>query len=362
MERVTAARVLTTCCRASRFCDFKDNKRYIRKLCYKSSMIDSCLLTTGMDGSKVHSEPFILAAATATTTRRGGSPLEAGTRRQKKDDMRMKTDDGRGSDGEDGEGGHRTNNKIPDQSNKRKPSTPRPTHFLAVRVKNPQIQETIDKLQSEIIKRNALLEPCMVSPILAHMTLFVMHLATVDEVKAAAELLTGPASSSSSSPATPSHLLHAAVRATAPLPVTFQGLGTFTSKVLFASLVEGEAKEKLHMLSSLAYQAYEEGNITVQPFNFKPHLTICKTSKFWSSRRRKGGRAGAGKKNKKWKRGKPPQITRDAYEGWENMLFGSHVLSGIELLAMREKDDDGYYRQIAYLAFGEKGKEGGGGE
>ena len=68
-------------------------------------------------------------------------------------------------------------------------ASPRPTHFLALRLGNPALHAHVAELQRAVIARSPSLSDCAVPPVKSHLTTFVLHAPDEEAVSAAAEAL-----------------------------------------------------------------------------------------------------------------------------------------------------------------------------
>lgn len=125
----------------------------------------------------------------------------------------------------------------------------------------------------------------------------------------------------------------------APLMLSFQGLGNFDDNVLFSRLVEDEEAKKLRSVVSALHGRFSDARLlgssppydsrsvegkwgntcvgTRNDFDFKPHLTVMKTSKLKDRR---------------------TLIPPSCYDQHRDIVFGSHGPLAVELSSMLEKE------------------------
>ena len=68
-------------------------------------------------------------------------------------------------------------------------ASPRPTHFLALRLGNPALRAHVAELQRAVIARSPSLADCAVPPVRSHLTTLVLHAPDEEAVSAAVEAL-----------------------------------------------------------------------------------------------------------------------------------------------------------------------------
>lgn len=191
----------------------------------------------------------------------------------------------------------------------------RPNYFVGIQVSNSEIHRVVKMVQEAILSKEPALRTAVVPIPTLHITLAVAHLPDIEHVTRAAEVV-DKCSSMHREFFNKSVLLH------------FSGLKTFQNKVLFASVQESEALEELQMMATNLETSLQEltGSPTAKK-EFKPHLTIMKLSKDFTLRRK-----GISK------------ICSSLYSDMSDMVFGSQVVQGVQLLSMNKpKDSNGYY-------------------
>eukprot|EP00747_Dinoflagellata_sp_TGD_P082936 gnl/TRDRNA2_/TRDRNA2_161893_c0_seq1.p1 gnl/TRDRNA2_/TRDRNA2_161893_c0~~gnl/TRDRNA2_/TRDRNA2_161893_c0_seq1.p1 ORF type:complete len:418 (-),score=41.74 gnl/TRDRNA2_/TRDRNA2_161893_c0_seq1:235-1488(-) len=196
---------------------------------------------------------------------------------------------------------------------------PRPNYFLSLRVKSPSIWERVSSLQSILVANEPSLAQCLIAPVTMHITLFVMHLADANAVESAMHVL----------------CTNSVVGSLPPITVDFDGFATFGTRTLFAK-TSHQSAGALKALAKLIFDSYTDAELVSGKFDFKAHVTICKTSKARSRHKMRQA---------------PLKIERAMFEEFRNEGLGRYTFEGVELLYMMEKDAEGYYKQLAFLPF-----------
>lgn len=182
------------------------------------------------------------------------------------------------------------------------------------------------------VKENGALRDCCYQPTKAHITVFVMSLKDESEEEKAMATLRNCADDI------------ATIFPVQGPTINVGGLHTFTDRrgiagTLFAGCREAPGDDgKLHELYSLlesrfiAEELLEESTYRT----FKPHVTLLKISQQKNRN-----------KNKRIK-----SIPSACYEEHVAAEFGTHTLSEVQLVRMKEKGEDGFFRSIETVTFG----------
>mmetsp|Transcript_32324 Transcript_32324/g.103075 ORF Transcript_32324/g.103075 Transcript_32324/m.103075 type:complete len:232 (+) Transcript_32324:14-709(+) len=189
----------------------------------------------------------------------------------------------------------------------------RPTHFVAVRIDDGEIQRRVRAIQGRLVARDRSLGRCLVSPTRLHVTLGLLRLGSADDVERARAIV--PA---------------AAARAARTIRCGLPGLDAFGSSVLFARLQDDGALAAL--ASHVGDEIAKAGFADVQP-SFRAHATIAKTSK--ATRR--------------------IRIDLDAFADLRDSPLGTVDVTHLELLAMRGEGAGGYYPVVERAPLGSAG-------
>jgi len=207
-------------------------------------------------------------------------------------------------------------------------SSGRPTHFVSLRLADPELHRAVGTAQAEVVARGGdkRLAACAVPPEKTHLTAFVMKLEGEGQLARARAALRGcaallPPPSSSAEVALPPCL-------------ELRGVGHFGQRVVYVDCPPSEEQHWLSTFVDGAARIFSEHGIAVQhePGAWRAHVTLLKTSRY----------VGRG-------RGKPPNIRKAAYEGLEGRDFGRHALRVLELCSMQGEGIDGFYRVEAAL-------------
>ena len=200
----------------------------------------------------------------------------------------------------------------------------RPNFFVALRLTSKPLIDSVSKIQSGLVSREPKLSASIVKPSKLHLTFFVMHIVSREHIEKATLLVNN--CQSAVDEFFPDY----------PSTISFRNFGNFGKKVLFLSVENGPTLDKLEQLGKYMYDKFlEAGLVPSVGYEFVPHVTIAKTS--------------ADKKNKKL------SILPSHFAGLESELDGNPVvLECIDLLAMTQQDEDGYYKSYGKLLFRKK--------
>ncbi|XP_053101773.1 uncharacterized protein LOC128323107 isoform X2 [Hemicordylus capensis] len=181
--------------------------------------------------------------------------------------------------------------------------------------KEKTILDKIEDVQELIFTKEPDLLKALVPVQTMHLTIIMAHLSTEDDVRRAV-----------------SALEHSKAKVKAMLQeklfsMTFHGIGQFNNQVIYVKMSEDE-QQMLSRIAEAVWSSFTEMNVDISGSKaFKPHLTFLKLSKA-PALRRKGFR----------------KIHEDLYTEYEDSLFGTEILSQIDLCAMhKKKQDSGYY-------------------
>ena len=202
-------------------------------------------------------------------------------------------------------------------------ASPRPTHFLALRLGNQALHAHVAELQRAVIARAPSLTDSAVPPAKSHLTTFVLHAADEEAVSAAAEAL------DACRPLASAHF------AEAPPRVQLRGLSSFGRNVLYATVVSDDDAARLHAFVAAVTEEFVARGVLPHGAQkaWTPHLTLLKTSRV---KGRKGGRALA--------------IRPQDWAGLEEAAdLGTHPLPTLALCAMAGQQPDGYYVQVSEI-------------
>jgi 2'-5' RNA ligase len=215
----------------------------------------------------------------------------------------------------------------------------RPTHFLALPLSCPLLQESLRCLQDEIVEKGNIVEKFRVPPQKAHITLAVVNLEQQHLVQAAVESIDRVISSESTF-----------LELGGNLSLSIKGLSSFGDKVVFAHAEETDPEKRgalnnmaSHLNHALRADGFIPKHIATKKFN--PHVTLFKTSRLWQQREENPD--GESKNDEEY--GIPP----DSWKTFRDINLGGSIVTGVELLKMRgtSRDRKGYYPMECFFPF-----------
>jgi len=194
----------------------------------------------------------------------------------------------------------------------------RPNYFLALRITNPTIISKIGRVQDFIYRvYGDLVEGYLVDKGCLHITLNVLRLPTNDDIFTAIEAMNAYQRGG----------FQRLVPTKTTVKLRVQGVRQFKSRVMFADILEDSNKEILKDVFHGIKSALTRAGITEQSLKFDPHLTILK---FRTDDNQVC-----------------PQISESVLRAAGVPLdFGVQFLHQLDLCAMKEKDESGYYSII----------------
>ncbi|XP_078503994.1 uncharacterized protein LOC144762633 [Lissotriton helveticus] len=145
----------------------------------------------------------------------------------------------------------------------------RPNYFISLPITNPKIIQDIEMIQDALVKKEDRLSKAMVPRGTLHITLFVMQIASEDDICRAIDAL------SESKDAIQETLQGKR------LVLPFEGVADFRNEVIFAKLAgEESTANKLILVKETLEKIFKEKGIPVKDNKaFTPHLTIMKLSR-----------------------------------------------------------------------------------
>ncbi|XP_022518362.1 A-kinase anchor protein 7 isoform X2 [Astyanax mexicanus] len=225
---------------------------------------------------------------------------------------RKRAGKGRVEDEEDGE------------EKKKKKNCPRPNYFVSIPITNPEIKEVVEELQAEVLQKEPRLSRALIPVGTLHITLLVTHLATQEEIDAAALAL---------EEMQPTLMSLLGGRS---LMLPFRGIGHFRQEVAFIQIEEGQHLSTLIDIADSVRKAFEEKGVSSgDQKDFKPHLTFIKLSRAPKLRRQ-------GIK----------KLDPALYAAFEQRVFGEESACTLDLCSMlKKKSADGYYHREKTVRF-----------
>ncbi|KAK1805624.1 hypothetical protein P4O66_019906, partial [Electrophorus voltai] len=227
---------------------------------------------------------------------------------------------GRRAEREQGDG-----EEVGENEKKKKKGIPRPNYFVSFPITNQQIKQGVEQVQAVVIQKEARLARALIPPATLHVTLLVTHLATQEEVDAAALAVEEMESTLKS------------LMGGRSLVLPFRGVGHFRQEVAFIQIEEGEHLHTLTQIADVVRRAFEEKGIPSGDRKaFTPHLTFIKLSRAPILRRQ-------GIK----------KLDPALYTAFEQHVFGEEPVCSLDLCSMlKKKEADGHYHREKSVTFG----------
>jgi hypothetical protein len=222
-----------------------------------------------------------------------------------------------------------------------KPKRQRPNFFLGLRLTDPFFQQHVSNFQQNILLKSPNLKKSMVSVKKLHLTCFVFHLSSQDEIQAARECFVNCQPHISEMISSFAQTL---IETSPPHPpestlaLTFDSMNQFGSSVLFFSPQNNLVLQLIRQINSYLSDQFQLSGLFTDPqeiqrvHNWQPHLTILKTSR----------------------QSTKSKIKKEDYENCTDLFHSGSVIrvemNQIDLLAMSEQSDvDGYYKSYGTI-------------
>ena len=217
------------------------------------------------------------------------------------------------------------NNGKKEYENGKKKANTYPNYLVAIQISNPKIQAAIQLVQEHTISQNERLKPALSKPGSLHITMFMVHLATDDEITRAK---------------------HALDQCQQKLEKFYQGqilyldvcgLGNFRNSVIFAKVKPGDQEAKLKVIADIVEDCFLDQKLkSTLKSDFTPHITIMNLSKDYQFKKR-GIR----------------KIDEDLYKDFIDAEFGCQSTNTLQLCPMlKQKTESGYYQVEYSVQFG----------
>ncbi|XP_057876135.1 A-kinase anchoring protein 7 isoform X2 [Melospiza georgiana] len=208
---------------------------------------------------------------------------------------------------------------------KKKNKQYQPNYFISLPITNPKITGSIQAVQDAIVQKDQRLSKAMVRSGSLHVTMFVMHLSSEEEISIAVGAL-------SDSKVFVDDLLKGK-----RVDLSFQGIDHFRNQVGFVNLAENDHTALLKEIAETMKKIFQEKGIMAgEERAFKPHLTFMKLSKSTELRKQ------------------VKKIDSSLYEDFKNHYFGDEILHRFDLCSMlKKKQPNGYYYCESSIVFGE---------
>ncbi|KAG8444552.1 hypothetical protein GDO86_009640 [Hymenochirus boettgeri] len=201
----------------------------------------------------------------------------------------------------------------------------RANYFVSLPILNPKILCDIQTFQDTVLQKDQRLARAMIPKGTFHLTLFVMHLATEEDINLATSALLdskGPVEE---------------VLQGKTLVLSFHGVAEFKNEVIFGKMTEDDSQVTLKEISETIEKIFNRKGITsFGNKGFIPHLTFMKLSR--SPKLRKQGLK---------------KIDASLYKEFQDHNFGQEFLVRLDLCSMlKKRQENGYYHTEASIHFG----------
>ena len=187
----------------------------------------------------------------------------------------------------------------------------RPTHFLALRITNPEVIAKVKELHDCILEMEPDYNQCVIHTDRLHMTLACLGLDTEEDIARAVTVLK-------------KYKEDARMADTPKIDVTFQNLEQFVNNTLYAS---AEPKETITEFVNNLKLAFWEAGVSIRDvFDFVPHMTILKLSMQFGREK------------------KTRYLDPRLFQAFGSSKFGSQTVDNISLCTMSDdRQPDGFY-------------------
>ncbi|XP_074646563.1 uncharacterized protein LOC141902640 [Tubulanus polymorphus] len=198
------------------------------------------------------------------------------------------------------------------------PDKLRPNHFIAIRITNEEVCQTVQHIQDVITEKEDRYGPCCVPEPALHVTLCTLGLDTSEQLSNAIKCLKD----------NEDELVKIAQK---KIKLTIDGVSNFYNRVLYARVQHGNDLTELYEYLKLILRS--AGLDIRDNHDFVPHVTIMKVT-------RPVGKALGNR------------ISPFVYEGCETTYLGEQIVDGIHLCSMsNERRSDGFYLTPASVEF-----------
>ena len=201
------------------------------------------------------------------------------------------------------------------------PDEERSTHFLAIKITNPDIIAKAKEIQRHIVRQEEALGDCCMKQGLFHITVAMLRLPNYEGIHEAMTLVES--------------LSPVLTEVAKTVKFHLKGLDTFGQRVLYANVIPEPEEEFWMFLSEIKNRIAEtSSNVTVtNKFEFTPHMTLLKVSRPISRLR-----------NSKY-------LPSSLYEDFIDADFGIQVPNNLQLCVIEATTrDDGFYRTLTDIA------------
>lgn len=164
---------------------------------------------------------------------------------------------------------------VKSQQQSKASASPKFNHFVALQITDKAVIQNVGAMQERFLAKYPQFKDSRYPINGLHLTLAVFRIDTDDERRTCVEVMKGAAKD-----------FEQMAKVTRPL--SFQGLDSFSTKVIFARVIV--SREFLDLVDTIRHRLSKAG-FKVESFAFKPHLTLFKVphSVYISSKWQKGG-------------------------------------------------------------------------
>lgn len=162
----------------------------------------------------------------------------------------------------------------------RRRSTTRPNFFVSLRITDPSLLHNVHTVQQHLTEHNAHLSQCAIAPYETHVTLCLLTLTNNAEKALASKVLAGLFSQLSALVCSAANAADDILEPAAPATISFTGLSTFDSQVLYAKPDQASA-ELFQSIHATLHKAFASVGLHVCEMDqgYTAHLTVAKLSK-----------------------------------------------------------------------------------
>ncbi|XP_076448080.1 leukocyte receptor cluster member 9-like [Babylonia areolata] len=194
----------------------------------------------------------------------------------------------------------------------------RPNHFLALRITDSEIRQSVEQIQDHLLDNEPLYGPCCIPPKALHITLCTLGLDTPEQVAHARDVL---------------QRIQPELESSRPKePLWLEGVGNFYSRVVYAKVKPHQGFTDF--VDHVKLLVKEAGVEIRDNHDFVPHMTLMKVTR--PVARQKGSKS----------------VDPWLYDGFTDMDFGQQRVDSLHLCSMGdERREDGFYICPAEIHF-----------
>jgi len=203
------------------------------------------------------------------------------------------------------------------------PEEVRSTHFLAIKIEEPEIIENVVKVQKNIVDREEVLQECCMKRGLLHVTLAMLRIRGEEGAAEAKQIVRSLEAK-----------LSKVVADKEQSKLRVENLNNFGQRVVYAEVTPIDNSSFNLFVKKVrdAVASASENVVLTNSFDFIPHLTLAKVSRPIARLRRS------------------KYIDSSYYEEFTNMKFGEQSLNNLQLCVIDSATRyDGFYNTLAEL-------------